>query len=90
MQAETELTGILPTAAATHGVLTALLEPVIRCPICGIGQVVRRYEIPLPSLRNAGEDDGPASVRRYEESRRICTNPDGRVMYIFIQAVALP
>ena len=43
---ETELTGILPMAAAIHGVLPVLLEPVLRCPMCGIGEMVRRYEIP--------------------------------------------
>ena len=47
---ETELSGILPSAAAIRATLAVLLEPVVRCPVCGLGAMVRIYEIAAASI----------------------------------------
>lgn len=47
---ESELSGILPSAAAIRATLAVLLEPIVRCPVCGLGAMVRIYEIAAASI----------------------------------------
>lgn len=55
---QTELHDLLPTCGAIREALATLLEPVLRCPICGVGQMQRLYEIPASNGYAANATSG--------------------------------